>query len=690
MNNNGINEEKSKKIFVSLFENGIKNTTKSTEIDILDVFEKIRTCSLLKEQIMHLRNADAENKDKIKRNLSYITTSGTFTQRKENGLKQYSGLICIDLDNVPNLEKAKAKIIKSEFVFACFVSPSGAGLKVVFKVADNENLHKDTFNALKAKFELSNLQIDEKCKDLSRACFLSYDANIYINQHSITFLPTNTMTSTDKYNYIKKGVINTKNANFSKGERNDNVFKLANALNRYGVPKNEVEYLIITDFSVQDFPAQEITGTINSAYNNTQEYGKYEFKEPTTTKLVQQENAPAKKKEEKTTDKAPKNEQKRTPEVTLIENYLREKYDFRYNVLSNDIEIKLKNDSEYTILNENDLLIELLKVPYKVSERLLLAILKSSFCTPYNALREYFGALPSWTPQTQNNGLTCENDHITQLANYITTTDQPRFVKHFKKMLIRSIACSLGYGFNKHCFVLVGKQHDGKTSFIRFLCPDKLKTHITEYFNPEEKDSQIALCQNFIINLDELNSLERKEVNKIKSLMTLDMAKVRKPFDKKPESMPRIANFLGSTNDDNFLTDPTGSVRWLCFDIENINFDYSKNIDIDLVWAQAYTLFRQGEEYKLSKEDIKENEVSNEQYQKNTIEFDLLQEHFEEDKEREKNNFCNSTGVLLLLKAKTIGANLNFNANNVGKALKQLKYEKLTLSQRYGYFIKEK
>ena len=37
-----------------------------------------------------------------------------------------------------------------------------------------------------------------------------------------------------------------------------------------------------------------------------------------------------------------------------------------------------------------------------------------------------------------------------------------------------------------------------------------------------------------------------------------------------------------------FLSDPTGNVRWIHFEINRIEWNYSKEVDIDTVWAQAY------------------------------------------------------------------------------------------------------
>ena len=148
-------------------------------------------------------------------------------------------------------------------------------------------------------------------------------------------------------------------------------------------------------------------------------------------------------------------------------------------------------------------------------------------------------------------------------------------------MLVRSIACALlEYVFNKQVFVLVGAgQNTGKSTFCRWLCPPFLSDYITEYINTD-KDGLIVLATNFLINMDELATLSKTEINSLKSLISKDKINVRLPFARRTSVHPRRANFIGSTNNDEFLTDETGSVRWLCFEIEGtLNFDYKIIID---------------------------------------------------------------------------------------------------------------
>ena len=71
----------------------------------------------------------------LKRKLPAVMWAGVFGQRKAEAIEAHSGLVVVDLDHVgAGLAKAKDTLAKDPCVFACFVSPSGDGLKAVYRV----------------------------------------------------------------------------------------------------------------------------------------------------------------------------------------------------------------------------------------------------------------------------------------------------------------------------------------------------------------------------------------------------------------------------------------------------------------------------------------------------------------------------------------------------------------------------
>jgi predicted P-loop ATPase len=375
----------------------------------------------------------------------------------------------------------------------------------------------------------------------------------------------------------------------------------------------------------------------------------------------------------------------KTPKITQIRNYLNSKYDFRLNIISNEIETKTKNQKEYQVLNENNLLVELLECGLNGVEKPLIALLKSDFTPKYDPIQEYCDNLPKWTPE--------HPDYITQLANYVKAIDQDWFNSQFKKMLVRMLACSLGHYINRECFTLIGGQRAGKSYFIRFLCPPSLSKYITQDIDFQNKDGRISLCTNYMINLDEVDGLQRKDVAIIKKFMSTDRVKARLPYDRTDTYLPRRSNFLASLNENEFLTDTTGNTRWLVFPIHTIKHDnggkdgYS-NIDIDLVYSQAYYLLNNGFDYVVSTSEFEKSEANNKNHLTTSIEQDIIQEYLEPS-DKENGHFA--TGGMLYEKVSQLVVT-KLNPKKFYEALRPLGFEKVSSRHegkpQKGYFVK--
>lgn len=243
-------------------------------------------------------------------------------------------------------------------------------------------------------------------------------------------------------------------------------------------------------------------------------------------------------------------------------------------------------------------------------------------------------------------------------------------------MLVRCIACALDDSvFNKQAFILIHEnQNSGKSTFCRWLCPPFLKDYIAENINTD-KDSLIALATNFIINMDELATLSKADKNTLKSFLSKDKVNVRMPYDAKTTIKPRRANFIGSTNKDEFLTDETGSVRWLCFELtDRINFDYSKDIAINDIWRQAYVLYKEDFQYQLTPDEFEENERVNKAYTITTAEMELIPKKFKPATKETHDLFLTASDILKEISKD----NYSFKSNNysIGKALKVLGFPK--------------
>ena len=134
-------------------------------------------------QVERLRSLTGEAADEAKRRLPAVMWSGRFSKRCNAALLEHSGLLCADVDKIGVTEAGELRQAMQDdpHVVAAFISPSGTGLKVVFKVSANASQHSASF-ALVRRYAKAcyGLAIDEACKDVARLCYVGWDPGAFI------------------------------------------------------------------------------------------------------------------------------------------------------------------------------------------------------------------------------------------------------------------------------------------------------------------------------------------------------------------------------------------------------------------------------------------------------------------------------------------------------------------------------
>ena len=266
----------------------IKDTAQPFYRDVDIIIERIRE-GASQEIVRAIRSEkDKEKRNQLKQSLPAICFSGKFTKRNDSSLVNHSGLICLDFDNFPSekeMLEEKENLTKDRYTYSVFVSPSGLGLKVLVKIPDEVDTHKQFFTSLQHHY--NNEFFDITCKNVSRVCYESYDPLIYINEQSSVF---NQILEQEYQEVVKHKDVQTipitdenkiveiltkwweRKYGLNSGERNNNVYILAAAFNDFGVTKTLAEY-VMGNFVSKDFPQSEIKRTIQSAYKQVQNFG---------------------------------------------------------------------------------------------------------------------------------------------------------------------------------------------------------------------------------------------------------------------------------------------------------------------------------------------------------------------------------------------------------------------------------
>ena len=242
-----------------------------------------------KDLVLGIRKEkDKTQRNVLKQSLPAICFSGTFNKREDKALIDHSGFICLDFDGYATTKEMnddKLRISMDEHTYSVFVSPSGNGLKVIVKIPQDPENHKNYFNSLERHFD--SKYFDKTSKNISRVCYESYDKDIYINRDSKTWETIAEHEYVEMDRVASKLTIPISNENkivdilmrwwvkrygLVEGERNNNVYILAAAFNDYGVNKSLAEY-VMSQFESKDFPMTEIRTAINSAYNHSHKFG---------------------------------------------------------------------------------------------------------------------------------------------------------------------------------------------------------------------------------------------------------------------------------------------------------------------------------------------------------------------------------------------------------------------------------
>jgi len=325
-------------------------------------------------------------------------------------------------------------------------------------------------------------------------------------------------------------------------------------------------------------------------------------------------------------------------------NYIAERYDFRFNLVTSFYEWKSKDKNswaKYEDRDRNSMLLELMSEDKALNKGDFDTFIESKdMSRDYNPFQEYFKELPKWNKK---------NDYISDIAETIATENQDKFRKILERYLVGCVDCILNVdNSNDVCLVFQGPQGIGKSRWMRSLLPKHFQE---EYFfegsiDTKNKDDVMYLSQYWFIHLDELETLRSNDISAIKSYITRTRISLRKAYGRYKINLVRRASFLGSVNEDKFLSDITGNRRWLVFKVTNI--DYQHKINPDNIWTQAYALWQdKNYRYWFDKAEIKQINEQNEEFRTVSLEEELLIKNFNFNDSNGRGEFLASSDIVM-------------------------------------------
>jgi putative DNA primase/helicase len=179
-----------------------------------------------------------------------------------------------------------------------------------------------------------------------------------------------------------------------------------------------------------------------------------------------------------------------------------------------------------------------------------------------------------------------------------------------------------------HMLLLSGPQGIGKSTFARTISI-KDSWFLDTSIEVGHRDSMLALKGKWVVEFSELSSLKKADVEKIKSFLSSQVDKYRPPYGRVVESHPRTCVFIGTTNEDFPLKDPTGSRRFWPLKIERVNLDLLRS-SISQLYAEAYMRYMRNEYYYHDPSPTLQEEAYDSDVWENLI-FEYLDEHAAQD-----------------------------------------------------------
>ena len=239
-----------------------------------------------------------------------------------------------------------------------------------------------------------------------------------------------------------------------------------------------------------------------------------------------------------------------------------------------------------------------------ITSREVLTALQSDLIPDVHPLREYIQSLkpytndqPDWIDmvaqqvhvKTNNN----EENVCKEDKNHPTPSADALWRTCFKKWFVAMVASWMNDEVVNHqVLVLIGKQGIYKTTWLEHLIPPHLRAYACKLANSTDlnKDERLRIAEFGLISLDEIDSMNNRELNQLKSDITATDVNERAAYAYTKERRVRLASFCASGNRRDFLTDITGNRRWLPFEVESIQTPFFTTLPYELMYAQAWAL----------------------------------------------------------------------------------------------------
>ena len=538
----------------------------------------------------------------------------------ERVIRSYTGLVLLEVNNLTGQDEASAVrrgAAEMPQTMMAFVGADGQSVKIVCRgelfpggntlpdsSSDIELFHENLYERARIIYNGQlGVTVEKLEPTIHRICYMSHDADLFYNPLA-TAIYAKAEKPTDAIAHQPSSMEQTE------GRLGMDRYRSMHTVFEFNLSKAFDETEGISDKDERRHAALSLlaqycmeTG-LSMAPAMRQALMKSVFWEETDLVKKVFENAYREELVEKYMQRKGIKRTKNIPAETLltmkINIFLNANYELRKNVMRGVAEYRLRSGIGFSFQDlteeaRNSITMRAMEQGIKCWDKDIRRYVNSDDIERYDPMNDYLEHLPRWDGK----------DRVTPLAQRVPT-EWEEWTHLFHIWMRSMVAMWLGKGQltgNALVPLLIGRQGCGKSSFCRILLPRDLQDYYNDRINfKNEQDLNLGLSSFGLINLDEFDKITQRQQIVLKYLVSTADLKYRPPYGKAYTSNRRYASFIGTTNEQTPLTDPSGSRRFLCVSIDG-DIDFETPVNHAQLYAQLMYEIRNGERYWLSKDE---------------------------------------------------------------------------------------
>lgn len=704
-----MNEELKVSIFANLQGYASKEVGMDEIVRLIKYDTIVKQKTAVYRQMAHILSREEANKNVKVKSMEACSVAVVFdgNGKQPENVVCFTGLAMVDLDKLGDkLPTVYQKVIADPHTEDCYTTISGEGLRIFYRYTRQDTDSPLNATSWRAAFvtgneyykQLTGCDYDTGCSNYGRLSGLAHDPEMYYNPDAEPFVITDEMIV--KANFAENShegrpykehtagtqqstpeeawqrvqhLLSKRNMTYEPHHRHDYILHACYLFNRFGVPDGDLRTWSENQWN--DFDNHERNSIITHCYKQEGEHG---------TWCLHSDQR--------------KNHRHENAMITIAEirQWLSEHTEVIYNVVTDQTMIRhtLINSqlstNHYQLLDDRILATLRAQMSIDTDKRVLKSdvydVIKSDFARLVHPVRDYLNSLPPWDGK----------DRIAELASHLhaeavvpeqsNEEAQQALCWALHKWHCAAVGTWLDDSVTNHeVFVLIGKQGIYKTTCFRFLLPPELRSYFWENAHNafSSKDDHLALSENCLTVIEEVEATGSHELSELKSLITSDTIKERRPYARFREAKHRLASFCATGNQQHFLTDDTGNRRWLCFKVSHIDDPRTWKINYQQLYAQLLHEFQHGFRYWFDSADEQQVERLNQPFRVESDEEQLIQTRLRVPQEGEPTKLMNAATICQLLNGGRVGYPLS--SRKISMAMKRLGFQQVH-SMNGNYF----